>query len=71
MCLDKAYRSKKVELEIVEGGYIPYIGHRREKEKRVFHRKHHRARRWVVEKERTNSWHNNRCRKLFTRNEKK
>jgi len=68
LCLDKAYHSKEVELEIVKRGYIPHIRHRREKEKRIFHRKHHPARRWVVE--RTNSWHN-RFRKLFTRYEKK
>ena len=66
LCLDKAYHSKEIEQEIVKRGYIPHIRHRREE--RIFHRKHHAARRWVVE--RTNSWHN-RFRKLFTRYEKK
>ena len=67
LCLDKAYHSKEVEQEIINRGYIPHIRHRREEEK-LFHRTHP-ARRWVVE--RTNSWHNNRFRKLFTRYEKK
>ena len=67
LCVDKAYHSKEIEQEIVKRGYIPHIRHRREEE-RIFHRKHHAARRWVVE--RTNSWHN-RFRKLFTRYEKK
>ena len=66
LCLDKAYHSKEIEQEIVKRGYIPHIRHRREE--RIFHRKHHAARRWVVE--RTNSWHN-KFRKLFTRYEKK
>ena len=67
LCLDKAYHSKEVEQEIIKRGYNPHIRHRREEEK-LFHRKHHATRRWVVE--RTNSWHN-RFRKLFTRYEKK
>ena len=66
LCLDKAYHSKEVEQEIFNRGYIPHIPHRREE--KLFHRTHP-ARRWVVE--RTNSWHNNRFRKLFTRYEKK
>ena len=66
LCLHKAYHSKEVEQELIKRGYIPHIRHRR-KEK-LFHRTHP-ARRWVVE--RTNSWHNNRFRKLFTRYEKK
>ena len=66
LCLDKAYHSKEVEQEIIKRGYIPHIRHRREEQ--IFCRKHHAARRWVVE--RTNSWHN-RFRKLFTRYEKK
>ena len=65
LCLDKAYHSKEIEQEIVNRGYIPYIPHRREEMKR----NKYPARRWVVE--RTNSWHNNRFRKLFTRYEKK
>lgn len=67
LCLDKAYHSKEVEQEIIKRGYIPHIRHRREEEKQF--KKKHPARRWVVE--RTNSWHNNRFRKLFTRYEKK
>ena len=67
LCLDKAYHSNEVEQEIIKRGYIPHIRHRREEEK-LFCRKKHPARRWVVE--RTNSWHN-RFRKLFTRYEKK
>ena len=66
LCLDKAYHSKEVEQEIIKKEYIPHIRHRREE--KLF-RKKHPARRWVVE--RTNSWHNNRFRKLFTRYEKK
>ena len=66
LCLDKAYHSKEVEQEILKRGYIPHIRHRREE--KLFCRKKHPARRWVVE--RTNSWHN-RFRKLFTRYEKK
>ena len=67
LCLDKAYHSKEVEQEIIKRGYIPHIRHRREEI--IFCRKKHPARRWVVE--RTNSWHNNIFRKLFTRYEKK
>ncbi len=67
LCLDKAYHYNEVEQEMVKRGYIPHIRHRREKE-RIFSTKHP-SRRWVVE--RTNSWHNNRLRKLFTRYEKK
>ena len=67
LCLDKAYHSKEVEQEIFNRGYIPHIRHRREE--KLFHRTHPAARRWVVE--RTNSWHDNRFRKLFTRYEKK
>ena len=68
LCVDKAYhfqrnRTRNCEERI----YSTHIRHRREEE-RIFHRKHP-ARRWVVE--RTNSWHNNRFRKLFTRYEKK
>ena len=61
LCLDKAYHSKEVEQELFNRGYIPDIPHRREE--KLFHRTHP-ARRCVVE--RTNSWHNNRFRKLFT-----
>ena len=67
LCLDKAYHSKEIEQEITKRGYIPHIRHRREEEKNL--NKRHPARRWVIE--RTNSWHNNRFRKLFTRYEKK
>lgn len=66
LCLDKAYHSKEIEQEIIKRGYIPHIRYRREEQ--IFRRKHP-LRRWVVE--RTNSWHNNRFRKLFTRYEKK
>jgi putative transposase len=66
LCLDKAYHSKEIEQEITKKGYIPHIRYRRE-EKQFNNR--HPTRRWVVE--RTNSWHNNRFRKLFTRYEKK
>ena len=67
LCLDKAYHSKDVEQEIIKRGYISHIRHRREEKQ--FNKRPHAARRWVVE--RTNSWHNNRFRKLFTRYEKK
>ncbi|HSF00813.1 MAG TPA: IS5 family transposase [Nitrososphaeraceae archaeon] len=66
LCLDKAYHSKEIEQEITKRGYIPHIRHRREGKNL---NKRHPARRWVIE--RTNSWHNNRFRKLFTRYEKK
>ena len=66
LCLDKAYHSQEIEQEITKRGYIPHIRYRREEKK---HNNRHPARRWVVE--RTNSWHNNRFRKLFTRYEKK
>ena len=62
----KAYHSKEVEQEIIKRGYIPHIRYRREEKK--IRKRHHAAKRWVVE--RTNSWHN-RFRKLFTRYEKK
>jgi hypothetical protein len=60
---------KEIEQEILKRGYTPHIRHRREEENKLFHKKHPAARRWVVE--RTNLWHNNRFRKLFTRYEKK
>jgi putative transposase len=66
LCLDKTYHSKEVEQEIIKRGYNPHIRHR--KEEKLFQKKLHTRRRWVVE--RTNSWHN-RFRKLFTRYEKK
>ena len=68
LCLDKAYHSKEVEQEIFNRGYIPHISTQKRR-KKLFHRTHPAARRWVVE--RTNSWHDNRFRKLFTRYEKK
>jgi hypothetical protein len=67
--LIRTYHFKEVEQEITKRGYVPHIRHRREEEKKI--RKQYPARRWVVERERTNSWHNNRFRKLFTRYEKK
>ena len=48
-----------------KGIHITYTTQKRE---RIFRGKHP-VRRWVIEK--TNSWHNNRFRKLFTKNEKK
>jgi hypothetical protein len=67
--LIRTYHSKEVKQEITKRGYVPHIRHRREEEKKI--RKQYPARRWVVERERTNSWHNNRFRKLLTRYEKK
>jgi hypothetical protein len=67
--LIRTYHFKEVEQEITKRGYVPHIRHRREEEKKI--RKQYPARRWVVERERTNSWHNNRFRKLFTRYEKR
>ena len=67
LCLDKAYHSKEVAQEIIKRGYMPHIRHRREI--RRFRKRHHASKRWVIE--RTNSWYNNRFRKLFTRYEKK
>jgi hypothetical protein len=74
LCLDKAYRSKLVEQEIIKRGCVPHIRYKRKrgevikKKEQKQHGKIYPARRWVVE--RTISWHN-RFRKLFTRYEKK
>ena len=74
LCLDRAYRSKPIEQEIIKRGYVPHIPYKKKRgqkkeentnQKRYYHSKN---KRWVVE--RTNSWHN-RFRKLFTRYEKK
>ena len=56
LCLDKAYHSKDIEQEITKRGYIPHtydIEKRGGEEKKLNRR--HPARRWVVERERTNS----------------
>jgi transposase len=66
LCLDRGYYSAEIKNEVVKRRYIPYI--RRRDEKKKIHREKKR-RRWVVV--RTNSWHNNRFRKLLTRYEKK
>jgi len=77
LCLDKGYKSKEEELELIKRGYILHIPIKKKKgkdseekmdEKDVLNRKKYSPKRWVVE--RTNSWHN-RFRKLFTRYEKK
>jgi putative transposase len=74
LCLDRAYKSKSTENEIINRGYVPHIPYKRKrgqlKEERTNQKQYSYAKnkRWVVE--RTNSWHN-RYRKLFTRYEKK
>lgn len=73
LCLDRAYRSRLIEQEIIKRGYIPHIPYKRkrgQKKETVCIKKYPsvKNKRWVVE--RTNSWHN-RFRKLFTRYEKK
>jgi putative transposase len=68
LCLDKGYNYLEIEHEVVKRGYVPHIRHRGEEKKVVKKKRHHPARRWVVE--RTNSWHN-RFRKLLIRYEKK
>jgi len=74
LCLDRAYRSKPIEQEIIKRGYVPHIPYKKKRgqkkeentnQKRYYHSKN---KRWVLE--RTNSWHNI-FRKLFTRYEKK
>jgi putative transposase len=64
LCLDKGYYSAEIEREVMKRRYIPHIRKRGEKKKKKNGEKKKR-RRWVVE--RTNSWHNNRFRKLLTR----
>jgi putative transposase len=74
LCLDRAYRSKSIEQEIIKRGYILHIPHKRKrgqilnKANQKRYSSYTKNKRWVVE--RTNSWHN-RFRKLFTRYEKK
>ena len=75
LCLDRAYKSKPIENEIIKRGYVPHMPYKRKrgqkKEEKINQKQYDfvRNKRWVVE-ERTNSWHN-RFRKLFTRYEKK
>lgn len=77
LCLDKGYKSKEEEQELIKRGYILHIPIKKkrgegegeeENEEQNLNRKRYSPKRWVVE--RTNSWHN-RFRKLFTRYEKK
>ncbi|HXT82887.1 MAG TPA: transposase, partial [Verrucomicrobiae bacterium] len=76
LCLDKAYKSKTEEQELIKPGYVLHIPYKKKKGKEVDNektttipnRKKHSPKRWVAE--RINSWHN-RFRKLFTRYEKK
>lgn len=79
LCLDKGYKSKEEEQELIKRGYILHIPIKKKKkgkeeedseeiEIEIPNRKTYSPKRWVVE--RTNSWHN-RFRKLFTRYEKK
>jgi len=78
LCLDKGYKSKEEEQELIKRGYILHIPIKKKKKKKggdskeieiaIPNRKKYSPKRWVVE--RTNSWHN-RFRKLFTRYEKK
>lgn len=73
LCLDRAYKSKPIEQEIIKRGYVPHIPYKRKRgqAKKITNQQEYlssKNKRWVVE--RTNSWHN-RFRKLFTRYEKK
>ena len=74
LCLDRAYRSKLIEQEIIKRGYVPHIPYKKKRGQMIKNTNQKRYssyaknKRWVVE--RTNSWHN-RFRKLFTRYEKK
>ena len=65
LCLDKGYDFPEIERESIKRRYVPHIRHRGE----VLMKVKYSARRWIVE--RTNSWHNNRFRKLLVRYEKK
>jgi putative transposase len=65
LCLDKGYDSAEIDAAVCARGYTPHIRRRGEAAPK---RKHHPARRWVVE--RTASWHN-RFRKLLVRFEKR
>jgi transposase len=67
LCLDKGYDFLEIEHEAVKRSYVPHIRHRGEEKTQIKNGYH--TRRWVVE--RTNSWHNNRFRKLLIRYEKK
>jgi putative transposase len=67
LCLDKGYDFPEIEREVFKRKYVPHIRHRGERRKRE---RRHKRKRWVIV-ERTNSWHNNRFRKLLTRYKKK
>src|ERR671924_316475 len=69
LCLDKGDDFPEIERESTnKRRYILHIRHRGEEKKELI-KIGYPARRWVVE--RTNSWHNNRFRKLLIRYEKK
>ena len=67
LCLDKGYDYLEIQKEVIKRKYITHIRHRGEEKELI--KIGYPARRWVVE--RTNSWHNNRFRKLLIRYEKK
>jgi putative transposase len=67
LCLDKGYDFPEIERESIKRRYIPHICHRGVKKELI--KIGYETKRWVVE--RTNSWHNNRFRKLLVRYEKK
>ena len=69
LCLDKGYDYPEIEKESINKRYIPTYPSHRGEEKKGLIKIGYMARRWVVE--RTNSWHNNRFRKLLVRYEKK
>ena len=63
LCLDRAYKSKSTENEIINRGYVPHIPYKRKrrgqmKEEKTNQKQYSYAKnkRWVVE--RTKSWHN-------------
>ncbi len=74
LCLDRAYKSKFIEQEIIKRGYVPHIQYKRKrgqtKEEKTYQKRHYYAKNKIWVEERINLWHN-RFRKLFTRYEKK
>src|SRR5690348_9346867 len=76
LCLDRAYRSKPIEQEIIKRGYVPHIPYKKKRgqkkeentnQKRYYHSQ--KKNMGCREREQTR-WHS-RFRKLFTRHEKK
>ena len=67
---DKGYDSAELRMKMLERGYLPIIGYRRNQKKRIATEKMYaffkvRKRRWVVE--RSFSWLKRKCRRLLMR----